>query len=184
MFWTVWAVLGTYNSYYEYYYSMDHSRVYHAWSLKGHYCAKSQITVIGLNQRAYQMTQHANILGNMRRNRHNLVKLFDWLIDLGLTISQSYHSGQLTYSCISWFSNTSTPRNNLPKQLAAFPHRLSPFVKDEWRMSQWLLSNVGKKVEGAGIRTHNPWIDSPRRYRLSYRDSTWLSCKSELWELK
>ena len=28
-----------------------------------------------------------------------------------------------------------------------------------------------KEVGRAGIRTHNPWIDSPRRYRLSYRGS-------------
>ena len=34
------------------------------------------------------------------------------------------------------------------------------------------ISNVGKKVGRSGIQTHNPWIDSPRRYRLSYRDST------------
>ena len=43
-----------------------------------------------------------------------------------LTISQSYHGGHFTYTRISLFSNTSTPHNNLPKQLAAFPHRLSP----------------------------------------------------------
>ena len=28
---------------------------------------------------------------------------------------------------------------------------------------------VGKIVGQAGIQTHNPWIDNPRRYRLSYR---------------
>ena len=38
-------------------------------------------------------------------------------------------------------------------------------------MTHWLLSIVGKKVGRAGIRTHNPWIDNPRRYRLSYRGS-------------
>ena len=64
---------------------------------------------------------------------------------------------------------------HLPKQLAAFPYRLSPLVEDEWRMSHWLLSIVGKKVGRAGIRTHNPWIDSPRRYRLSYRGSARLA---------
>ena len=31
-----------------------------------------------------------------------------------LTISQLYHVGQFTYSCIFWFSHTSTPHNNLP----------------------------------------------------------------------
>ena len=101
-----------------------------------------------------------------------LYGLIDWLgFYAVLTISQLYHGGQFTYSCISWFPHTSTPYNNLPKQLAAFPHRLSPLVEDEWRMSHWLLFIVGKKVGRAGIRTHNPWIDSPRRYWLSYRGS-------------
>ena len=101
----------------------------------------------------------------------------DWLIEWGLTpfltISQLYHVGQFTYSCISWFSHTSTPHNNLYKQLAAFPHRLSPLVENEWRMSHWLLSIVGKKVGRAGIQTHNPWIDSPRRYRAQHASDWW-----------
>ena len=100
-----------------------------------------------------------------------LIELIEWGLTPFLTISQLYHGGQFTYSCISWFSHTSTPHNNLPKQLAAFPQRLIPLVEDEWRMSHWLLSIVGKKVGRAGIRTHNPWIDSPRRYRLRYRGS-------------
>ena len=45
--------------------------------------------------------------------------------------TQLYHCGQFTYSCISWFSHTNTLHNNLPQQLAAFPHRLSPLVEDE-----------------------------------------------------
>ena len=102
-------------------------------------------------------------------------RLWYWLIDWGvtsfLTISQLYHGCQFTYSCISWFSHTSTPHNNLPKQLAAFPHRLHPLVEDEWRVSLWILSLVWKKVVWAGIQTHNPWIDSPHRYRLSYQGS-------------
>ena len=105
--------------------------------------------------------------------------LIDWGLTPLLTISQLYHVGQFTFSCISWFSHTSTPHNNLPKQLAAFPHRLSPLVEDKWRMSHWALSIVGKKVGRAGIRTHIPWIDSPRRYRVSYRDSAlipWQTC--------
>ena len=94
-----------------------------------------------------------------------------FLIDWGLTISQLYQGGQFTYSCIFLFSHTSTPYNNLPKQLAAFPLSLSPLVEDEWHMSDWLLSTVRKKVGWVGIQTHNPWIDSMRRYWLSYRDS-------------
>ena len=42
--------------------------------------------------------------------------LIDWGLTPLLTISQLYHGSQLTYSCISWFSHTSTPHNNLPKQ--------------------------------------------------------------------
>ena len=73
-------------------------------------------------------------------NQHDLIveqtwPIFnDWLIGWGLTpfltISQLYHGGQFTYS-----SHTSTPHNNLPKQVAAFPHRLSPLAEDEWRMT-------------------------------------------------
>ena len=44
-------------------------------------------------------------------------------------------------------------------------------MEKEWRMSHWLLSNVGKKVGRAGIQIHNPWIDSLHRYLLSYRGS-------------
>ena len=62
------------------------------------------------------------------------------------------------------------------KQLAAFPYRQlnSPFVKDEGRKSQWLLSTVRKNVGRAGIQTHNNWINSPCRYRLSSRGSACL----------
>ena len=113
----------------------------------------------------------------------------EWLIDKGLmplpTIFQSYHGNQFTYSCVSWLSNTSTPHTILSKQLAAFPQRLlnSPLVKYELRRSQWLLSNVGKNVGRAGILTHNPWIDSPRRYQLSYRprETVWMLRSS--WDI-
>ena len=59
-----------------------------------------------------------------------------------------------------------TPHNSLSQQLAAFQHRL--LVDDEWRLSHWLFSNVGKNVGRAGFRTS--WIDSLCRYRLNYRD--------------
>ena len=91
----------------------------------------------------------------------------DWLgFNPFSTIFQSFHGNQFTFSNVSWFSHTSTPHNILSKQLTAFPHRLLniPLVKDEWRMSKWLLSNVGKNVDWAGIQTHNPWIDSPRGF--------------------
>ena len=96
------------------------------------------------------------LLSLLSKSRLLQMPHIDWLIYWGwtpfLTISQSYHSGQFTYTRFSWFSHTSTPHNNLPKQLAAFPKRLSPLVEDEWRMSHRHLSNSGKKVGRAGIR--------------------------------
>ena len=52
--------------------------------------------------------------------KHQNDWLIDWLINWGLTpfltISQLYHGGQFTYSCISLFSHTSTPHNNTSKR--------------------------------------------------------------------
>ena len=87
---------------------------------------------------------------------------YHWLIDWGLTpfltISQLYHGGQFTLSYISWFSHTSTPHNKLPKQLAAFPHRLSPLVKmnDACRIdfclsSERKLAKPGFKLTTLGL---------------------------------
>ena len=98
-----------------------------------------------------------------------------WLIGVERRFQQlfSHITGNSSPECVFWFSHTSTPHNILSKQLAAFPHRLlkCPLVKDEWRKSQWLCLNVGKNVGRAGIRTRNTWIESPRRYRLSYQGS-------------
>ena len=54
-----------------------------------------------------------------------------------------------------------------------------------WKMNDacrndFNLSIVGKKVGHTGIRTHNPWIDSPRRYRLSYRGSALIPLKFKM----
>ena len=78
--------------------------------------------------------------------------VIDWLglNDVFNNFSVIY-GGQFTYTRISWFSHTSTPHNNLPKQLAAFPHILSQLVEDEWRMSHWLLSNVGFELTTPGL---------------------------------
>ena len=58
------------------------------------------------------------------------------LIACGLTpfstIFQSYYDSQFTYPCVSWLLHTSTPYNNLSKQLTAFPDRL---LAHWWRMS-------------------------------------------------
>ena len=91
--------------------------------------------------------------------------LIDWALTSFLAISQLYHGGQFTYSCVSWFSYTSNPHNNLHKQLAAW--LLWHIVLDHWWKTNDacridFLSIVGKKLGRAGIRTHNPWIDSPR----------------------
>ena len=100
-----------------------------------------------------------------------ILRLIDWGLMPFPTFVQSYHDSQFTYSCVSWLSHTSYRHNNLSKQLAAFPHRLLALL---WKtndacLSQWLLSNDGNDVGRAGIRTDNPWINSPRRYRLRYR---------------
>ena len=59
--------------------------------------------------------------------------------------------------------------HKLPKQLAAFPQMFAHWWKTNDAFC--ILANVRKSVGQAGIQTHNPWIDSPRHYRLSYRDS-------------
>ena len=97
-----------------------------------------------------------------------------WLIDLGVTpfsiIFLSNPGVQLTYPCDSWLSNINTPHTSLSKRLSAFTYTLlDQLVKDEWFMSHWLLSNVGKNVGRAVVRTQYPWVDSPPRYRLTYR---------------
>ena len=50
-------------------------------------------------------------------------------------------------------------------------YTVSTLVEDEWRLSNWLISNVRKHVGRGMVRTHNPWNDSSHRYRLSYRCS-------------
>ena len=88
------------------------------------------------------------------------------------TIVQSYQGGLFTNSYVSWRSHTSTSYNISSKQLAAFPHRL---IAHWWKTNDAchndFLSNVRKKVGRAGVRFQNPWIDSPHRYRLSYRST-------------
>ena len=103
-----------------------------------------------------------------------------WLVDWGLTpfstLLQSYHGGQFTYSCVSWLSHTSTQHSILYKQLAAFPHRLLA----HWWKTNVTVTFVKHRKElmlaDAGIRTHNPCIDSLCRYRLSY----WRSAHNAL----
>ena len=99
-----------------------------------------------------------------------------WLIDWGFTafstICQSYHSGQFTYSYVSWLSYTSTSYNIPSKQLAVFPHRL---IAHWWKTNDAFHNDFCQRIScRAGVRTHNPWIDSPRRYRLSYRSNLLL----------
>ena len=65
--------------------------------------------------------------------KHSRVRLIDWLgFNAAFNFVSSCQGDQFTYSCVSWYSHTSTPHNILSKQLAAFPHRLlnSPLVKD------------------------------------------------------
>ena len=47
-------------------------------------------------------------------------------------------------------------------------YNVNQLVEDELHFSHWLLSNVGKSVGRAGVLTHNPCINSLRRYRVGY----------------
>ena len=89
------------------------------------------------------------------------LNIIDWLIDWGLMpfsiIFQSYHSDHFTYSCVSWHPHTSWWKR--------------------WLVSQWLLLNNRKNVGQAGVRTHNPWIDSLRCYGQSHRGLATLNIK-------
>ena len=58
------------------------------------------------------------------------VRLIDWGLTPFLTISVISRR-PVDLLIHFWFSYTSTPHNHLPKQLAAFPHRLSPLVENE-----------------------------------------------------
>ena len=58
-----------------------------------------------------------------------------------------------------------------PSNWLLFHIDLAHWLKTNDACPHWLLSIIGKKVGRAGIQTHNPWIDSPRRYQLSYRGS-------------
>ena len=73
-------------------------------------CSHILKTTVGVYDRSAVQTCRTLSVGQMRDHlKHWLI---DWLIDC-----------QFTYSCISWFSPTSTPNNKLPKQLAAFPSK-------------------------------------------------------------
>ena len=73
-----------------------------------------------------------------------------WLIDLGLTpfstIFQSYHGDKFTYSCVSWFSHTSTPHNILSKQLAAFQQTVKQPI-GERQVTQVTMTSVKHRKE-------------------------------------
>ena len=75
----------------------------------------------------------------------------DWLgFNAVLTSFHSYHGGQFTYPCISWLSQSSSPHSRHFKNiLAAFLH--SPLVEDEWLLTHWLLPDVRKNVDLAGV---------------------------------
>ena len=73
--------------------------------------------------------------------------------------------------CFMAFSHQYSKQHNFLATGCFSTWTVSPLVKNEWLLSQWLLSNIGNNVVRAGVRTHNPWIERPLRYRLSYRDS-------------
>ena len=84
------------------------------------------------------------------------------LIDRGLMPFSVILWRSVQIHMCTWLSHSSTQHNSLSKQLAAFPHRVCPLLKDERRL---------ENVDRAGVRIHNPWIDSLRHYRLRYRGS-------------
>ena len=98
-----------------------------------------------------------------------------WLIDCCLTpLSnkfQSYHGDQITYSCVFWFSHTSTPHNILSKQLATFLHRPlnSPLGKDECQINcfqTWerMLAELGFELTAPGLTVANDWGTGTRPF--------------------
>ena len=68
-----------------------------------------------------------------------------------------------------FISMLNTPHNIISKQLVAFLHiLLTHWWKTYDACHSDLLSNVGKNVSRAGVRTKKPWIDSSLRYRLNF----------------
>ena len=90
-----------------------------------------------------------------------------------------YYASHYTYrvclsshiKCFLAFSHTSYPHNLLTKQLAAFPHRLIGGRRMTHVTETFVKYRKECSTTRAWVRTHNPWIDSPCRYRLSYRVS-------------
>ena len=102
----------------------------------------------------------------------------DWLgFDAVFNNFSVIYGGQFTYSCISLFSHTSTPHNNLPKQLAAFPHRLSPLVEDECHID--FCQSSERKLAEPGLTAHvaTDWATGAR-HNFLYIESSALVADS------
>ena len=69
----------------------------------------------------------------------------------------------------SVFHKTVFPSNLLLFRTECYP------IDNEWCLSHLFLSNVGKNIDRAWGRPQNPLIDSPRRYRLTYGDLTFMT---------
>ena len=91
------------------------------------------------------------------------------LIDWGKNCSVTSRRPIQLLMCFQAFSHPYSTQHTFQATGCFSTWTVSPLVEDEWRWSQWLLSNVGKNVSWAWVWTHNPWTDSPRRYQLSYR---------------
>ena len=98
--------------------------------------------------------------------------LIDWLMEVLHRFQQFVSHITASNSPTHVFTGFSTPvihTTNFPSNWLLLHTDCLPIGEDEWPSSHWLLSNVRKNVGRAGIRTYNPWIDSPPSCRLSYR---------------
>ena len=85
----------------------------------------------------------------------------DWLIGVKRRFQQFltlYHGSQFTYSCISWFSHTSTPPNNLPKQLLLFHIYLAHWWKKNDACRIDFCQSLERKLAELGFEITTPGL--------------------------
>ena len=68
-----------------------------------------------------------------------------------------------------------------PSNRLLFLIDLALLVKDKWRLSRWLLSNIEKNLGWAEIQIHNPWIAASlqtelllQKFEIKFIDNFWL----------
>ena len=114
---------------------------------------------------------YCNVFWNNERLEHNNwlnYMVFDIVCNSITVISrQPVQLTMLSWSSLNQFSaqysfqaTGCSPTKPLPKQHIA--------VREEWILSQWLSSILGKNIARAGDRTSDLLLSSQQRYRLSY----------------